>query len=185
MDGLVSFASATLPYADAENSTGRSRPAAYDGAMQRVTTFLWYDGQAEQAANLYVSLIPGSRIVEVERFGPDRSTVVVTFELDGITYQAMDGGPGVSFTEAVSLSVICEDQAEVDRLWDALTADGGAPSVCGWLKDRWGLSWQIVPKDLLELQRDPDPARAERAVQAMLTMSKIDIAALYAAADAG
>lgn len=158
--------------------------------MQKVTTFLWYDDQAEQAAQRYVSLLPNSRIVSVERMGaddadPSAGTVVVTFELDGIEYQAMNAGPLFPFTEAISISVLCDDQAEVDRLWDALTADGGEPSRCGWLKDRWGLSWQIVPRALIELQRDPDPARARRANDAMLQMGKIDIAALYAAADAG
>ena len=157
--------------------------------MQKVTTFLWYDDQAEQAAERYVSLLPNSRIVRVERMGaddadPSAGTVVVTFELDGIEYQAMNAGPLFPFTEAISISVLCDDQAEVDRLWDALTADGGEPSRCGWLKDRWGLSWQIVPRALIELQRDPDPARARRANDAMLQMGKIDIAALYAAADA-
>ncbi|WP_348787894.1 VOC family protein [Leifsonia sp. NPDC080035] len=158
--------------------------------MQKVTTFLWYDDQAEQAAELYVSLLPNSRIVHVDRFGaddadPSAGTVVVTFELDGIEYQAMNAGPMFSFTEAVSISVLCEDQAEVDRLWEALTADGGEPSRCGWLKDRWGLSWQIVPKALIELQKDTDPARARRVNEAMMMMGKIDVAALYAAADAG
>jgi predicted 3-demethylubiquinone-9 3-methyltransferase (glyoxalase superfamily) len=95
----------------------------------------------------------------------------------------MNGGPGFPFTEAISLSVICDDQAEVDRLWEALTADGGEESMCGWLKDRWGVSWQIVPRRMLELQSDPDPERASRANQAMLTMRKLDIAALEAAAD--
>ena len=156
--------------------------------MSRVSTFLWYDDQAQQAAEFYVSLIPNSRIVEVARFGPDTpgtdgSVMVVRFELDGVRYEALNGGPMFSFTEAVSIVVLCDDQEEVDRLWNALTADGGEPSRCGWLKDRWGLSWQIVPRDLLALQQDPDPQRAQRATQAMLQMGKIDIAALHAAAD--
>lgn len=154
-------------------------------AMQKVRTFLWYDGHAEEATALYVSLVPDSRIVGVDRLGEDGSTVLVTFELGGIEYLALDGGPMYSLTEAASIMVLCEDQAEVDRLWDALTADGGEPGPCGWLKDRWGLSWQVVPRALLELQRDPDRGRAERSNAAMLTMGKIDIAALYAAADAG
>lgn len=157
--------------------------------MKKVTTFLWYDDGAEQAAERYVSLLPDSRILRVDRFGADPSdadsgTVVVSFELDGVEYQAMNGGPLFPLTEAVSISVLCDDQAEVDRLWDALTADGGEPSQCGWLKDRWGLSWQIVPRALIELQRDADPARARRVNDAMLRMGKIDVAALYAAADA-
>ncbi|MGO4593683.1 VOC family protein [Leifsonia sp. 2TAF2] len=153
--------------------------------MQKVTTFLWYAEGVEEAAELYTSLIPDSRILNVQRFGegmPD-GLVVVQFSLGGVEYQAMNGGPAANFTEAISLSVICDDQAEVDRLWDALTADGGEESQCGWLKDRWGVSWQIVPRRLLELQADPDPVRASRANQAMLTMRKLDIAALEAAAD--
>lgn len=152
--------------------------------MQKVRTFLWYDGQAEAATSHYVSLVPDSRILSVDRLGEDGSTVIVGFELGGIEYVALDGGPLYSFTEAASIMVVCEDQAEVDRLWDGLTADGGEPGPCGWLKDRWGLSWQIVPRALLELQQDPDRERAGRANAAMLTMGKIDIAALYAAADA-
>lgn len=151
--------------------------------MQRVKTFLWYDTGAREAAEFYVSLLPNSRVVRTDGFG-DGSLFVVTFELDGVEYIAFDGGPMFPHTEAASLAVFCEDQAEVDRLWDALTADGGEPSQCGWLKDRWGLSWQIIPTVLFELQRDPDRERAMRANQAMLTMTKIDIAALYAAADA-
>ncbi|QNE34113.1 VOC family protein [Leifsonia shinshuensis] len=153
--------------------------------MQKVRTFLWYDGQAEAATSHYVSLVPDSRILSVDRLGEGDSIVLVTFELGGIEYVALDGGPLYSFTEAASIMVVCDDQEEVDRLWDGLTADGGEPGPCGWLKDRWGLSWQIVPRALLELQQDPDRERAGRANAAMLTMGKIDIAALYAAADAG
>ncbi|MFF2051974.1 VOC family protein [Leifsonia sp. NPDC058194] len=153
--------------------------------MQKVTTFLWYDDGAEDAATLYTSLLPDSRILSVDRMGGDGGTVfLVRFVLAGIEYQAMNAGPQFPFTEAASIMVLCDDQAEVDRLWDALIADGGAPSQCGWLRDKWGLSWQITPKRLMELQRDPDPARARRANEAMLTMGKIDIAALEAAADA-
>ena len=152
--------------------------------MQKVRTFLWFDGQAEAAANHYVSLVPDSRILTVARLGEDGATVLVTFELGGIEYLALDGGPLYSFTEAASIMVLCDDQAEVDRLWDGLVSDGGEPGPCGWCKDRWGLSWQVVPRALLELQQDPDPARAARANAAMLTMGKLDIAALIAAADA-
>lgn len=152
--------------------------------VQKVRTFLWYDGQAEAAANHYVSLVPDSRILSVDRLGEDGATVLVTFELGGIGYLALDGGPLYSFTEAASIMVLCEDQAEVDRLWEGLTSDGGEPGPCGWCKDRWGLSWQVVPRALLELQQDPDRARAARVNAAMLTMGKLDIAALYAAADA-
>jgi predicted 3-demethylubiquinone-9 3-methyltransferase (glyoxalase superfamily) len=153
--------------------------------MQKVKTFLWYDTGAEDAARLYVSLLPDSRILSVDGMGGEGGTTVVGFELAGVEYLAMNAGPMFPFTEAASIMVLCDDQAEVDRLWEALIADGGAPSQCGWLKDRWGLSWQITPKRLLELQRDPDPGRAGRANAAMMTMGKIDIAALEAAADAG
>ncbi|WP_431247559.1 VOC family protein [Leifsonia xyli] len=153
--------------------------------MQKVSTFLWFENGVEEAAALYTSLIPNSSILEVQRFGegmPD-GLVVLRFTLDGVEYQAMNTGPAGGFTEAFSLSVLCDDQAEVDRLWEALTADGGEESMCGWLKDRWGVSWQIVPRRLIELQGDPDRARAARANQAMLGMRKLDIAALEAAAD--
>ena len=153
--------------------------------MQKVSTFLWFERGVEEAAALYTSLIPNSEILEVQRYGegmPD-GLIVLRFTLDGVEYQAMNTGPAGGFTEAFSLSVLCDDQAEVDRLWEALTADGGEESMCGWLKDPWGVSWQIVPRRLLELQADPDPARAARANQAMLGMRKLDIAALEAAAD--
>lgn len=153
--------------------------------MQKATTFLWYDDAAEEAARLYVSLLPDSRVLSVDRMGGEGGPTVVSFVLAGVEYLAMDAGPMFPFTEAISIMVLCDDQAEVNRLWDALIADGGAPSQCGWLKDRWGLSWQITPKRLLELQRDPDPGRARRVNEAMLQMGKIDIAALEAAADAG
>ncbi|MFJ3488114.1 VOC family protein [Leifsonia aquatica] len=149
--------------------------------MQKVTTFLWYDDGAEEAAALYVSLLPDSRILSVNHAA---GVTLVRFVLAGTEYRAMNAGPQFPFTEATSIMVLCDDQAEVDRLWDALIAGGGEPSQCGWLKDRWGLSWQIVPARLLELQNDPDPERARRANEAMLRMAKIDIAALEAAADA-
>ena len=110
--------------------------------------------------------------------------LTVEFELDGQAFVALNGGPEFTFTEALSLQISCEDQEEVDRLWDGLISGGGEPGPCGWCKDRWGLSWQVVPRALLELQQDPDPARAARANAAMMTMGKLDIAALYAAADA-
>ena len=152
--------------------------------MQKITPCLWFNGQAEQAANFYVSLLPNSRVDRVVRSpadtpsGPAGMVLVVEFTLAGQQYVGLNGGPQFPFTEAVSFQIHCDDQAEVDRLWDALIADGGAASVCSWLKDRWGLSWQIVPKRLNELLKDPDPARAKRAMEAMMTMAKIDIAAL-------
>ena len=154
--------------------------------MGDVTPFLWFDDSAEAAITFYTGLIPDSEIVEIGRY-PDEVPAMggkvmhAHFRLAGRDYYAMDAGPQFPFTEAISLYVPCADQGEVDRYWSALTADGGQEQPCGWLKDRWGLSWQIVPDRLIELIRDPDPERAHRAVQAMLEMRKIDIAAIEAA----
>jgi predicted 3-demethylubiquinone-9 3-methyltransferase (glyoxalase superfamily) len=158
--------------------------------MLKITPFLWFDTQAEEAARFYVSLFPNSRMGTISRYGeagpgPAGSAMTVSFELDGLPVTALNGGPTYAFTEALSFSVACEDQAEVDRYWTALTANGGQEGPCAWLKDRWGFSWQIVPKALPELLTDPDRARAYRAMQAMLKMKKIDIATLREAADAG
>jgi predicted 3-demethylubiquinone-9 3-methyltransferase (glyoxalase superfamily) len=155
--------------------------------MTDVTPFLWFDDDAESAIMFYTSLIPGSEVVSIERYpdevpGTGGKVMHAHFRLGGRDYYAMDAGPQFPFTEAVSLFVSCRDQEEVDRYWAALTADGGQEQPCAWLKDRWGLSWQIVPDRLIELIRDPDPERSHRAVQAMLTMTKIDIAAIEAAA---
>lgn len=154
-----------------------------------VHPFLWFDREAEQAAALYTSLIPNSRVLETRRY-PDGAPGVepgqvmgVSFELDGLPVEALNAGPQFRFTEAFSFHVAVDTQEEVDRLWDGLLADGGSPSQCGWLKDRFGLSWQIVPRALEELLQDRDPSRAARAMQAMLTMQKLDVAALRAAAD--
>jgi predicted 3-demethylubiquinone-9 3-methyltransferase (glyoxalase superfamily) len=155
--------------------------------VSKVSTFLWYDNQAEEAAKLYTSLIPNSRILDVqvmENADPNGMSVkVVTFELDGQQFQAMDAGPMFKFTEAVSIMITCDDQAEVDRLWDALTANGGEESMCGWLKDPYGLSWQITPKAMEELTKSGTPAQANAVVQAMLQMRKMDVAKLRAAYD--
>jgi predicted 3-demethylubiquinone-9 3-methyltransferase (glyoxalase superfamily) len=146
--------------------------------MQKIKTFLWYDGQAEEAAQFYTSLFEDSRTVSVQRYGevgPGKpgSVMLVEFELAGQRYLALNGGPEFTFNEAVSLSVDCADQAEVDRLWAALSGDGGEEGPCGWLKDRYGLSWQIVPRRLEELIADPDPAKSQAAVKSMLGMKKI------------
>ncbi len=156
--------------------------------MTSVTPFLWFDKDAEAAITFYTELIPESVIVSLERYpdevpGMGGKVMHAHFRLGGRDYYAMDAGPQFPFTEAVSLFVSCRDQAEVDRYWAALTADGGQEQPCAWLKDRWGLSWQIVPDRLVELIRDPDPDRSHRAIQAMFTMTKIDIAAIEAAAD--
>ena len=155
--------------------------------MQKITPFLWFDDQAEQAAAFYTSVFERSAIVDVMHYGEagpgeKGSVMSVTFELDGQTFIALNGGPNFRFTEAVSFMVMTEDQAETDRLWDALLADGGSENACGWLKDRWGLSWQITPRRLMELTTDPNPARAKAAMQAMMGMVKMDLAALEAAA---
>ncbi|RKE22590.1 VOC family protein [Streptomyces sp. TLI_171] len=157
---------------------------------QKITTFLWFDHQAEQAAEFYVSVFRDGRITDVQRYsdagpGVAGTVMVVTFELFGQTFRALNGGPIFTFNEAISLEVDCADQAEVDRYWELLTADGGQPSQCGWLKDRYGLSWQIVPRRLNELLADPDPERSRRAMTAMLGMGKLDVAALEAAANGG
>lgn len=145
--------------------------------QQKITTWLWFDGKAEEAAQFYTSLFADSRIVYINRIGDDQ-VLTVTFSLAGQEYVALNGGPQFRFTEAISLCVNCTSQQEVDDLWQKLTADGGTPSQCGWLKDRYGLSWQIVPTRLGELIGDPDPARAGRVMQAMLQMGKIEIAEL-------
>ena len=155
--------------------------------MSKISPFLWYGGDAEDAANLYVSIF-GGKILDVRRWGPggpapEGSVMVVTFEIDGRDYQAFNGGPDFSFNEAFSMWVNVETQDELDSIWFRLTEGGGEGVACGWLKDRFGLRWQIVPTVLGELMSDPDPGRASRATQAMLGMVKLDIAALKAAAD--
>ena len=155
-----------------------------------ITTCLWFDTEGEEAAEFYCSVIPDSQVTDVTRYGesfPDRAgtAMTVSFELDGRPYVALNGGPQFKFNESVSFQIACEDQAEVDRYWNALTADGGQEGECGWLKDRFGLSWQVVPRELPTLLADPDPDRAHRATKAMLSMRKIDIEAIRQAAAAG
>ena len=156
--------------------------------MQKITPFLWFDGQAEHAARFYVSLLPDSRIDRVTRSpadtpsGPAGMVLTVDFTLSGNRFIGLNGGPQFPFTEAVSFQIACADQAEVDRLWSALS-DGGSEGQCGWLKYRWGLSWQVVPTRLHELLADADPDRSRRAMQAMLKMGKLSIAELECAAD--
>jgi predicted 3-demethylubiquinone-9 3-methyltransferase (glyoxalase superfamily) len=153
----------------------------------RISTFLWFDGNAEEAVNFYASLIPGAKIGSITRNGdagpgPKGSVLVMGFELAGQKFTALNGGPMYKFTEAISISVECETQGEIDRLWDALL-DGGKAQACGWLKDRYGLSWQIVPSIMGELFSNKDPAASARAMQAMMKMVKFDIAALRRAYD--
>ena len=156
--------------------------------MQKITPCLWFDTDGEEAAELYTSVFPNSRIVETARYGaagprPEGTVMTVTFELDGQTFVALNGGPEFSFSEAISFQVSCETQEEVDLYWGALS-EGGEEGPCGWLKDRFGLSWQIVPTALPRLLADPDREKSQRVMQAMLGMKKIDIDELEQAAAA-
>lgn len=152
---------------------------------QKISPFLWFDHQAEQAANFYVSIFPNSKILETSRYpeggiGPKGSVMTVAFELCGQGFIALNGGPYFTFNEAISFSIDCANQDEVDKYWSALTADGGKPGQCGWLKDRFGVSWQVNPAVLGRLLTDSDPQKAARVTQAMMGMTKIDIAKLIA-----
>jgi predicted 3-demethylubiquinone-9 3-methyltransferase (glyoxalase superfamily) len=154
--------------------------------MSGITPCLWFDTDGEEAANFYTSLFPNSTILNVARYGEGGpraagTVMTVSFELDGLEFLALNGGPNYTFSEAVSFMVSCADQDEVDRYWEALT-EGGEEGPCGWLKDRFGLSWQIVPKALPRLLSDPDPAKAQRVMQAMMGMKKIVIEELEQAA---
>ena len=153
--------------------------------MRKITPFLWFDSQAEEAANLYVSIFKNSRILSVTRYGdagplPKGSVMTVSFELDGEPFVALNGGPVFKFTEAISFFVNCESQEEVDHFWEKLSV-GGKESRCGWLKDKFGLSWQIVPTALPRMLQDPDAAKSKRVMEAMLKMSKLDIGLLQRA----
>ena len=150
--------------------------------MKKITPFLWFDTQAEDAMNFYVSIFKNSKVGGVSR-GPDGKAFTVSFELDGQEFMGLNAGPEFRFNEAVSMYVNCEDQAEVDYFWNKLTANGGEESMCGWLKDKYGLSWQIVPKQLGELMGDKDPEKANRVMQAMLKMNRIIVADLRKAYD--
>ena len=155
--------------------------------MQKITPFLWYDGNAEEAANFYISIFKNSKMGKISRYGdagpgPKGSAMSVTFQIEGQEFFALNGGPQFKFTPAISFFVNCETQQEVDELWDKLSA-GGRTDRCGWLQDKFGLSWQIIPTVLGQLLGDKDPQRAKRAMQAMLQMTKIDGKALQQAAD--
>ena len=157
--------------------------------MPRITPNLWFDTQGEEAAEYYCSIFPNSKITNVTYYGdagpgPAGTVLTVDFVLDGQEYTAINGGPEFTFTEAISLLINCADQEEVDYYWAKLT-EGGEEVQCGWLKDRYGLSWQVCPVGMLELLNDPDPERSQRAMKAMFGMKKLDIAALRAAADGG
>ena len=143
--------------------------------MTKITPFLWFDNQAEEAARFYVSLFKNSRIVSA-------TPLVVNFELNGQSFAALNGGPRFNFTEAVSFVINCESQQEIDEYWTKLTAGGGQPSMCGWLKDKYGLSWQIVPSNIGQLLQQPDPQKAKRVTEALMKMQKITVSELVAAA---
>lgn len=154
--------------------------------MAAITPCLWFDGRAEEAARFYASLFPGSSVGTVSRYGdgmpmPAGTAMLVEFSLNGQPFQALNGGPMFTFSEAISFSVPCADQAEVDRYWDALTSDGGCASQCGWLKDRFGVSWQIVPAALGRMLREGSREQVGRMMGALMKMSKLDVAALEAA----
>jgi predicted 3-demethylubiquinone-9 3-methyltransferase (glyoxalase superfamily) len=153
-----------------------------DKRFQKISPFLWYDHEAEEAAKFYTSIFPNSRVTTITRYGeagpgPKGSVMTVAFELDGQKFTALNGGPHFKFTEAISFVVSCESQEEVDKYWDKLS-EGGQPVECGWLKDKFGLSWQIVPTAMIKLLTDQDPKRSQRVMKAMLQMKKLDIAAL-------
>ena len=158
--------------------------------MDKISPCIWFDGKAEEAARFYTSIFPNSRITSIDRSpgetpsGPKDMVLTVNFTLDGHSYIGLNGGPDFTFNEAISLSIDCDDQAEVDRYWAALTAEGGEESVCGWLKDKFGVSWQVVPRRLPELMNGPDREAAARVLGAMLKMVKIDVAELERAARA-
>ena len=150
--------------------------------IQKITPFLWFDQQAEEAANFYVSIFPNSSVGKITRYtdvgpGPKGSAMTVPFELDGQTFTALNGGPIFKFTEAISFVVNCESQEEVDKYWERLT-EGGQEVQCGWLKDKFGLAWQIVPTRFLEMVQDKDPAKVDRVMRAMMKMKKFDIPSL-------
>lgn len=151
-------------------------------SLTNITPCLWFDTQGEQAAEFYCSVFPNSKINQVTRYGPDMpvpegQVMTVEFELDGAPFMALNAGPAFHFSEAVSFQITCHDQSEVDQYWSVLSA-GGEEGPCGWLKDQFGLSWQVVPTRLIELTTDPEPVRAQRAIQSMMGMKKIDIAEL-------
>jgi predicted 3-demethylubiquinone-9 3-methyltransferase (glyoxalase superfamily) len=154
--------------------------------IQKITPFLWFDNQAEEAASFYVSIFPNAKVLKVVRYGAagpgPPAAMTVDFQLEGQSFTALNGGPHFKFTEAISFVVNCQTQQEVDRYWEKLSA-GGAEVQCGWVKDKFGLSWQIVPTVLTELLGDPDPKKSQSVMKAMLTMKKLDIAALKRAYD--
>lgn len=157
--------------------------------MDNLITCLWFDTEGEEAANFYTSIFPNSKVGKIARYGsagprPKGTVMTVSFELNGQEFVALNGGPDFTFNEAISFQIMCDDQSEVDRYWEQLTADGGEPGPCGWLKDKFGVAWQVVPKALTRLLEDPDADKAQRVMAAMLQMKKIEIDELERAAAA-
>ena len=174
---------ATNPVSQTRNED-RAQPR-----KQKITTFLWFDNNAEEAAKFYCSVFKNSRILDTSHYtetgpGPKGSVMTVSFELDGQQFTALNGGPQFKFTEAISLVVNCESQEEVDHYWNKLSGDGGQEIECGWVKDKYGLFWQITPEALMRLLNDSDPAKVNRVMQAMMQMKKIDVKKIEQAANA-
>ncbi len=182
--GLAASAPSLFP-APQDPQPATAKPAA---AAQKVTTFLWFDDDAEAAVRFYTSLFPDSKVLAETRWGkggpvPEGTLMTARFTLAGQEFMALNGGPMLRFNEAISLFVACTSQAEIDELWAKLTADGGQPSRCGWLKDKYGLSWQIVPAGLCDMLQDKDAAKVKRVTDAFMAMTKFDVAALQRAYD--
>jgi len=170
-----------------QTGTATSKTPEHQAQQQKITTFLWFDGNAEEAAKFYTSVFKNSKINHVVHYGdsgPGKkgSVMIVDFELDGQHYTALNGGPEFKFNEAISLVVHCKDQQEVDYFWEKLTADGGKEIECGWLKDKYGVAWQIVPEIFLELLRTPDEQKKDRVMRAMMKMKKLEIKPIQEAA---
>jgi predicted 3-demethylubiquinone-9 3-methyltransferase (glyoxalase superfamily) len=178
-----------VPPTDGTDATASDRITERKSNMQKIKTCLWFDGKAEEAARFYTSVFKNSKMGDIERMpeggpAPAGSVITVIFELEGVEFMALNGGPEFQFNEAHSIYVDCKDQKEVDELWSKLTADGGEESYCGWLKDKFGVSWQIVPAALSRMMADPDRDRARRVMEAMLKMRKIDVPTLERAYEA-
>ena len=170
------------------SASPKTNENAETAPAQKITPMLWFNDNAEEAVNFYTSLFPNSKILSIERYGeagpgPEGSVMTASFQLAGQQFVALNGGPHFKFTEAISWVIYCDSQAEVDHYWEKLTADGGEESQCGWLKDKYGLSWQVTPRVLIQLIQDPDKEKANRVFQAMLTMKKIEIPKLMEAAE--
>jgi predicted 3-demethylubiquinone-9 3-methyltransferase (glyoxalase superfamily) len=170
------------------SASPKTNENAETAPAQKITPMLWFNDNAEQAVNFYTSLFPNSKILSIERYGeagpgPEGSVMTASFQIAGQQFVALNGGPHFKFTEAISWVIYCDSQEEVDHYWETLTANGGEESQCGWLKDKYGLSWQVTPRLLIQLIQDPDKQKANRVFQAMLTMKKIEIPKLIEAAE--